>query len=565
MEAFARLGLVDKLLQDGVRMGQPCFYVGTKLIFGDKARTARTEYPYFFSTPQSSTEQVLRDRLAVLGVHVQWGWSFSDYHAADDHVSVTLQSVAEDRTMDVQGCYMLGCDGSRSSVRRAIGAAFGDKTRLERMIGMDYRMESKWDRMRWVAIAHCLAYLVLTRPCARCSVYWHPTGSLLIAPLGKNRYRAFARLAPSMEETPAAFTDMMRERLAPTTVPDFEVVNVASFTVFDQVADRFRSGDGRVFLCGDAAHVHHPVSAQGMNSSIGDAENLAWKLGLVLRGAAQDKLLTTYEDERKPFIVGTFKRDSLFNSITRLFPVFLQRLLIRLTGVLVDRLPSRVRRAGFEKTAQLSCVYRGAGVAALQDVEQWTRATWKPFARPVDLCAPGARAIDSTLVLLANTQPSSAADTAVSFGGEEMRVHAYLHKHFGCFAAFALVDEQALSQEVLDSLQRLVATLDVQPSIAPLAIVLHGVGDRGATLAAAKRIYGHFAATSNVCVLADRAQEAQYDHLTMCQQYNCHVLGAPAVYLIRPDAHVACRSTLVAASDRIAQYLAAYVIASPVN
>jgi 2-polyprenyl-6-methoxyphenol hydroxylase-like FAD-dependent oxidoreductase len=130
-------------------MGSPGIYIGAKRVFGNKPRTARTEYPFYFSAPQSSTERVLRDRLATLGVNVKWGWSFSSYNTANDSVSVLLQSTTDnDKTIQVQGSYVVGCDGLRSSVRSAIGEAFNRKSRLVKFIGMDFYMKEKWDTMR---------------------------------------------------------------------------------------------------------------------------------------------------------------------------------------------------------------------------------------------------------------------------------------------------------------------------------------------------------------------------------------------------------------------------------
>ncbi|KAI8055452.1 FAD binding domain-containing protein [Syncephalis plumigaleata] len=554
LEVFARLGVAETLLEDGVCMGPPGIYIGTQRVFGNKARTARTEYPFYFSAPQSSTEGVLRDRLAALGVDVKWGWSFSSYSTTNDSVSIELQSTTNaEETIQVQGSYVIGCDGLRSAVRNAIGEAFDKRDRSVKMLGMDFYMKEKWDTMR---------------------VYWHTSGSILVIPLGKDRYRSFIRINEPIEETSEVFVDVMRKRIMPTTIPDPDIVGVASFTVFDQVANKFRSSDGRVFLCGDAAHVQNPSAAQGMNSAIGDAENLGWKLGLVARGmAAPEKLLTTYEDERRPFVLSTVQRRSFINSITDKLPVVLQHMAFRIVGKLLDSLPEKVRRATFEKASQLSNKYDGTGAATLKDIERWTIPTWNPFARKVDLCSPGSRAINSTLISLdrsklVNDSINDSTDNTindVSSFGVKTQVHGYIREHFGRFIAMAFVNEQCLNQEVLNSLQTLMATLHAHQSVAPLAIILYNTSNAITTLLAAQKIYDAFKVNNDITVLADQTQDVQYDRLTMCQQYNCHVLGAPTVYLIRPDAHVACRSLLVTAPNHISQYLTAFVTLSSLD
>ncbi|KAI9592973.1 FAD binding domain-containing protein [Syncephalis fuscata] len=543
LEAFARLGVVDTLLERGVHMQQVGIYIGTKRILGNRPRTARTEYPFVLSVPQTDTEAILRDRLEALNVSVQWGWSFVDYSMDQDNVTATLQSVVDiDTLRQTQGCYIIGCDGSQSAVRNAIGAGFSKDVPSKKMIGADILMKGDWNTMR---------------------IYWHPNGAFGIVPVGNDRYRAFTKLLPSMEKTPEAFVKIMQERVAPTEVPNISTMTVAVFTVFDQVAQRFRSTDGRVFLCGDAAHVQDPVGAQGMNSAIGDAENLTWKLGLVIRGMAHENLLMTYEDERKPFVVQSIKNAPAFGSFAQRLPNFLQRWGLRLLGFLFDSLPRNVRRVGFERSAQLSYRYNTPGAAVLQDTQKWTAPRgWRLFARQVDLCAPGARAINSTLLSLTRKQANEASNgldldpcIITDFINTKQRLHDYQREYIGQFIALVFIDEQLLNNELMDLLATFVNTLQAHLSaVAPPAIVCRGMSDVKTMLSAATQIYDRFS-RDEVRVLIDQAQAEQYDRLTMTQLYNGDIVKAPAVYLIRPDAYIACRTLLSTASDRFVEYL----------
>ncbi len=137
-------------------------------------------------------------------------------------------------------------------------------------------------------------------PDSETSVYWHEDGVFVIFPISPGRYRVVANL-PSIEgEHPPAPTleqaQAIIDRRGPPGLTAFDPIWLAGFRINDRKVANYRHG--RVFLLGDAAHIHSPAGGQGMNTGMQDAFNLAWKLALVIRGACGDRLLESYSAER---------------------------------------------------------------------------------------------------------------------------------------------------------------------------------------------------------------------------------------------------------------------------
>ncbi|MDN5919559.1 MAG: FAD-dependent oxidoreductase, partial [Pseudonocardia sp.] len=221
--------------------------------------------------PQWRTEQVLREHLAELGVEVRWDVRVTGLTQDTDGVCLSV-----DGGPDLHARYAVGCDGGSSSVRRGLGVSFLGETRDDiRMLLGDVTVEGL-DRDRW----HM----------------WEPFVGL--CPLPATEDFQFQAAAELVEGDPvAADFQAVLDRAGAGHVRIREVRWASQWRLNARMVDRFRVG--RVFLAGDAAHVHSPAGAQGMNTGIGDAVNLGWKLAAVLAGA-DDALLETYEAERLP-------------------------------------------------------------------------------------------------------------------------------------------------------------------------------------------------------------------------------------------------------------------------
>jgi 4,5-epoxidase len=222
---------------------------------------------------QSEIEKSLRDRLSELGGKVEWGTRVTAIEQDEDGVTVRAAE-------PIRGDWLLGCDGAHSAVRKLAGIAFPGVPLTERFLLADVHMDWPLDR-------------------GGVTTWLGQSGMFAAFPLpGKDLWRLQGDF-PGTEpvDVLAELVKMLPARTGLTA----EITScdwTSSFTIHRRLAGTYRQG--RVFLAGDAAHVHSPFSGQGMNTGIGDAENLAWKLAMVVNGRAPRRLLDTYEQERRP-------------------------------------------------------------------------------------------------------------------------------------------------------------------------------------------------------------------------------------------------------------------------
>ncbi|MEV6400265.1 FAD-dependent monooxygenase [Streptomyces sp. NPDC051907] len=361
LEALAPYGLSAEL----VRRGNPA----VQLRMHAPGRTARlplfdlgvadTPYPFLLCLSQAETESVLGDRLAERGAQVERGSELLGLTREDAGVVCRLRTrhgVEE----SVRARYVVGCDGSRSTVRNLAGIAFAGSAYPETFLLADLEVDG---------LEPGAAHAFMT-----------DTGVVFFFPLGSPAsWRMLAMKPPGLADpgtgTEAANADSdadvslgMLQSLVDRYVSEplrlRDPVWMTDFRIHCRGADRYRSG--RLFVAGDAAHIHSPAGGQGMNTGIQDALNLGWKLALVCRGDASPALLDTYESERAP--VGR----SVLRFTHRAFTLATSRLpLIRQARThLAPRLaplvlrPRILRGAAFRALGQLSIRYRRSPATA---------------------------------------------------------------------------------------------------------------------------------------------------------------------------------------------------------
>ncbi len=237
-------------------------------------------YPFALMIPQSETERLLEDMLNKQGVRVERGVEAVAALQQDSGVQLdTINATGLHETL--HGQWLIGCDGAHSLLRKSTGGEFAGET-----------LDSHWV-LGDVHIADAsLAPEV--------SVHWHRTGILVVFPISRQRYRVIANIDSneSGEAVPPSLADLQRlidERTAlACTLRD--PVWLAGFRINDRKLRSYRYG--RIFLAGDAAHIHSPAGGQGMNTGMQDAFNLAWKLALVIKGICREDLLDSYSAER---------------------------------------------------------------------------------------------------------------------------------------------------------------------------------------------------------------------------------------------------------------------------
>jgi 2-polyprenyl-6-methoxyphenol hydroxylase-like FAD-dependent oxidoreductase len=278
LEVFADLGIIDAILASG-DLGTPMrAYQGDEVVWeGSMSEpsdpTPSVPYPNIWFVPQFRTEEILRERL---GARVELSTELVDFTQDGDGVTATLRAGGVTET--VRARYLVGADGGRSTVRKQLGIAFpGETDEATTMLFAD----------AWVdGIGHDHGRI------------WQVGDSgVAVLPLaGTDQFVVTAR-PPENEDEP--IRDYLRRQVIEASGRDDIVVREVSWHTTwrsnTRLAERFR--DGRVFLAGDAGHVHPPTGGQGMNTGIQDGYNLGWKLAATLAGAP-DALLDSYEPER---------------------------------------------------------------------------------------------------------------------------------------------------------------------------------------------------------------------------------------------------------------------------
>ena len=274
MEMLRGLGVSDALLERSLADAELTIHVDGWSVEGrlHHLHLPATEFPFILFAPQPEVETVLRDRLRELGVEVEWGCRLSGLLQHGDRVECRLHP-SDGAATCIVARYVAGCDGPDSLVRTLIGARFR---------GRDYRQVIVvGDADPTDDLESGTAHAFLRR-----------AGIIFSFPLPSGGWRI---VAPQKE----AHGDLIKavSRHTGGSVRLANVRHVKSIRPQHRLASHY--GVGRVFLAGDAAHVHSPAGAQGMNTGIQDAANLGWKLAMALRGAP-DALLSSYEVERRP-------------------------------------------------------------------------------------------------------------------------------------------------------------------------------------------------------------------------------------------------------------------------
>jgi pentachlorophenol monooxygenase len=311
LEVFEGMGVLRRILDASTPMrGQIVYVNGAKV--GELDVGVPADVPFgFILIPQYETERILAEELAWRGVAVERGVRLTGFQQDPFRVTATLTGATGDET--VRARYLVGADGPHSIVRKTLGLTFeGAAFEEQYMLG---DVEVDWSLPQGYAIR--AMHQTFEKGVAT-------TDDLLVCiPLpGRGRYRMSALVPPELsgasEASPPAdgiahgfeggrkpdlsHIQAVLDRLAPepTTARNLRWSSV--FRISHRIVDAYGHPvrGGRVFIAGDAAHIHPPTGAQGMNTGIQDAHNLAWKLALAVRGVAADGLLASYDAERRP-------------------------------------------------------------------------------------------------------------------------------------------------------------------------------------------------------------------------------------------------------------------------
>ena len=330
LEIFEDMGIGEAVLAQGHRVDGAIISVGRRPIAQPRFRQPDSAYPFALTLPQSETEKILIRRLADSGVPVEREIELAACTQDARGVTAHLRH-GRRREEVVRVPWLVGCDGSHSTVRHAMSIPF-DGDAYHQTFG--------------------LADATLAGPVSEDAlhIFLHREGLLGLFPLGKGQWRVVANLetrSAAPEETPTPPTlDEIRtvvDRRGPGGLRVETPTWLATFRIHHRRVRQLRKG--RVFLAGDAAHVHSPAGGQGMNTGIQDAYNLAWKLALVATGEGSSFLLDSYDAERRPVAEQVSRLTDRITRVLTVEPSFVRglrnRLLLMFLRVpaLRDRLP----------------------------------------------------------------------------------------------------------------------------------------------------------------------------------------------------------------------------------
>jgi 3-(3-hydroxy-phenyl)propionate hydroxylase len=318
LELFEKMGVVEFFTKRGRPARAFNLFSNGRRIVRLSFKGLESSYPYILVLQQTETEQILTHQLEkVYGIMIERSTELLEFRQDKKSVTAVLRGLNGTETVTVP--WLIGCDGAHSEVRHQLGLEFVGETMETRFILADFRVDG-------------------SLPHEEVAAFTAPTGAAVFFPLPDNYYRMIATNPPPGVEgdrlPSLAECQAMVDARGPGGLRLYDPLWLANFRVNSRLTSRMR--EGRVFLMGDAAHIHSPAGAQGMNIGIQDAINLGWKLGLVAHSAADPALLDTYNAERYPVEQNVLQLTDFFiklittrSSIVRAARNFVAPLLIR--------------------------------------------------------------------------------------------------------------------------------------------------------------------------------------------------------------------------------------------
>ena len=489
LEILDALGVLPAIRQHSIQVHSVHVHNHRGPLFEMDLTGLDAPYPWVLSCPQPQVEACLEEHFLALGGHLERGVELVSFRQDGHVVSVALREQGEEEVRHIECELVVGCDGGHSAVREQLGVSFEGMEHADHFLLADVQVP-------WSLDAHAAHAFLL------------PQGALLALPVPGEYWRLVLNLDPSLDDETELGLEPFQQRLAEIweEPPQLGAPRwISRFSVQRRLAGRYRVN--RVLLAGDACHVQSPLGAQGMNTGIADAFNLAWKIALFLQGIGGGRLLDSYETERRPVASAMLMRVDLASRSW-----FSRNMLVR--GARDSMLRLAGRQSGFTRSilrrmSQLEIGYpdsklvsSGSGLfAAMADGGP------KPGERVPD--AALAELYDDDVVhltsLLRDPQHYLLVQLTEALQPQEV------------VAAYALADR------VPEEFGRWVRTLLVVPNQMPDALAEVSEFD--------------------VNLLRDRSGEFQQ-----------HFGDGPGLWLMRPDGHLAFRAHL-SDGDQLLKYL----------
>lgn len=289
LEVWDDIGIINPVVNQGLCFKETRIFQDGKEIHANQV--SLPELPFgFMSLPQFKLEDILVNEVQELGIVVEQGMELSSFDQSAQAVTAVVKNNHTGDNETIHSRYLVGCDGAHSLVRKLLGIDFGGGKFPQHFMLADVRVS--WD------YEHPVTYRFV----------YHDEdfeNTVVFVPYrGDRRFRISTTVPDSMladiidgKPTLEQFANIL-EKAVPVPVILDELHWSSMYQISHRIVNQYSSG--RVFLAGDAAHIHPPVGGQGLNTGIQDVYNLAWKMALVLKGKARTGFLDSYHEERYP-------------------------------------------------------------------------------------------------------------------------------------------------------------------------------------------------------------------------------------------------------------------------
>ena len=349
IEFYRQMGIDQVTIGRGIPFKAANIWVkgkhAARLPFGESGKSI-TAFPYILIFTQDRHEAMLVEQLAALGVNVERSTELVSFEDKGTGIRALLRKANGDEEY-YDAAYLAGCDGAHSVVRSQLGTGMPGGTYSEVFYVADLKVSGE------IANGEMNAAL-------------DDADFLIIFPMpGEGRVRLVGAIRPEAQSRKdLAWNDVEQSIMTRLPMKIEEVSWFSTYHVHHRVAAHFRKGN--IFLLGDAGHIHSPVGGQGMNTGIGDAVNLAWKMAAVLQGEANISLLDTYEPERIAFarkLVATTDRAFTFVNKRSALAQFMRiRIMPKLLRLLFQF--TAIRRGAFRILSQTEIEYRDSALSS---------------------------------------------------------------------------------------------------------------------------------------------------------------------------------------------------------
>lgn len=371
LEIFDQMGIAEKAIRQGqVAKAIGAFFNGKKVVRFTVNEIGRglTKFPNLLMLEQSHTEKILVDLLKEQGQEVERKTELKNITQNQQEV-ISVLKLKDGKEEKIITKYVVGADGAHSVVREQLDIPFGGKTYEQSLFVLDCRAE--------VPIPNDEMYLSFSDKAF---------GGFF--PLTNGRWRILGSIPMDLEKKGELEFEDIEKNFAERTRMEIRLYDpqwISAYHSHHRYASSFRKG--RCFIAGDAAHIHSPVGAQGMNTGLQDAYNLAWKLTLALKGKVNDSILDTYTEERIAIakkLVGT--TDRVFNFITsrgfllKTFRIYIVPVALRLVVPLFQKLKF-VQRFAFKIISEIGISYNKNSLAQNASLGTFSKQAPKPGDR----------------------------------------------------------------------------------------------------------------------------------------------------------------------------------------